>query len=72
LPDAFGATQSLAEESGAVTAKTPDGGLVVTNKSTSQSVYIGYPSTDYQIEVYDPDPKVALRLATSGAVVPVK
>jgi hypothetical protein len=43
----------------------------VASSSKPQSVYIAFPDKDEQIEVYDPDPKTAFALATSGAVVPI-
>jgi hypothetical protein len=36
-----------------------------------RSAYIAFPRQDYQVEVYDPSPARALRLATSGRVAPV-
>ena len=50
---------------------TPDGGLVVATKGSPSNVYIAYPDSDQQIEVFDPDPARALELATSGAIVPI-
>jgi hypothetical protein len=60
-----------AKRPGAKTGKTPDGALVVTNSDSPTSVYIGYPDSDHQVEVFDPNPKEAFSLATSGAIVPV-
>jgi hypothetical protein len=60
-----------AKRPGAKTGKTPDGALVVTNSNSPTSVYIGYPDTDHQVEVFDPNPKEAFSLATSGAIVPI-
>jgi hypothetical protein len=71
VPNAYGALQDVASKPGAKTGKTPDGGFVVTNDSNPQSVYIAYPGADTQIEVFDPDPKTAFSLATSGAVIPI-
>jgi hypothetical protein len=71
FPDATAALEERAEEKGALTNETPDGGLVVTNEDSATSVYIAYPDEDLQIEVYDPDPERAFELATSGDVVPV-
>ncbi len=71
VKNAYGATKSVATHAGARTGSTPDGGFVVTNSANPNSVYIAYPNTDQQIEVYDPDAKTAFALATSGAVVPV-
>jgi hypothetical protein len=60
-----------AKRPGAKTGKTPDGALVVTNSDRPTSVYIGYPDSDHQVEVFDPNPKEAFDLATSGAIVPI-
>ena len=70
-PAAGANLQKAAERPGARTGQTPDGALVVTNSSNPTSVYIGYPDDDHQVEVYDPDPKTAFDLATSGAIVPI-
>jgi hypothetical protein len=71
VKDAYGALRKIARRPGSVVDETPDGGLVVAGKDNPSSVYIAYPGADYQIEVYDPDPAVALETATSGAVEPV-
>jgi hypothetical protein len=71
VDNAYAALQKAAAKPGATTDKTPDGGFVVTNSNNPQSVYIAFPGSDHQIEVYDPDPKTALSLATSGAIVPI-
>jgi hypothetical protein len=71
VADAYAATKAVAKDAGAKTGKTPDGGLVVTNTNKPQSVYIAFPGSDHQIEVYDPNPKTAFSLAESGAVVPI-
>jgi hypothetical protein len=71
VTNAYGALQTVAEAPGAVTDKTPDGGFVVFNKTNAQSVYVAYPGSDYQIEVFDPNPKAARQLATSGGVAPI-
>jgi len=71
VPNAYGALQEVSSKPGSKTGKTPDGGFVVTNDSNPQSVYIAYPGADTQIEVFDPDPKTAYSLATSGAVIPI-
>ena len=48
------------------------GGLAVWSDGRPQSVYLAYPSSDLQIEVYDPSAARARRLATSGAVKPIR
>jgi hypothetical protein len=69
--DAYDVLQRQAEQPGSLTSQTPDGGFVLTNESNLSSVYIAYQAQDLQIEVYDPDPKRAFKLATSGKIVPV-
>jgi hypothetical protein len=71
VPDAYAATKGVADQPGAKTGETPDGGFVVTNRNNPQSVYIAFPGSDHQIEVFDPNPKTAFALAESGAVVPI-
>jgi len=71
VANAYTNTKALGNESGVKTGETPDGGFVVTSPDRPQSVYIAFPGKDQQIEVYDPDPKTAFSLATSGAVVPI-
>jgi hypothetical protein len=72
VPDAHAALESVANRPGALRSNTPDGALVVTNKANPQSVYIAYPGSDYQIEVYDPDAATALQTATSGEITPIE
>jgi hypothetical protein len=47
------------------------GGIATHNKKRRTNVYVAYPGAAFQIEVYDPDPAVAQRLADSGSVQPV-
>lgn len=71
VEDALAALEREAEEDGALTEETDDGAFVLTNESDPTSVYMAYPGSDLQIEVYAPDPDLALEIATSGAVEPV-
>jgi hypothetical protein len=71
VKDAFDVTTEAGTQKNAISTKTSDGGVVVQNSDTPNSVYVAYPGQDLQIEVYDPDPKEALDLATSGEVQPV-
>jgi hypothetical protein len=68
FPDAYHALQVIANQPGGERHRIADGGLAVQNKSSPTSVYLAYPNQDIEIEVYDPDPKRALSLVTSGAV----
>ena len=69
--DAVAALQHEADKPGASTDSAPGGGFVLTSSDAPQSVYLAFPNSNYQIEVYDPDPRRALSLATSGAIVPI-
>jgi hypothetical protein len=68
---AFDALGKAAQKPGAIVDHASNGGLVVTNRNQPTSVYLAYPDQNFQVEVYDPDPKRALSLVTSGAVTPV-
>jgi hypothetical protein len=70
--DAFGTLQEAAQQPGAIVDQTPDGGLVVSSNSNPNNVYVAYPGSDYQIEIFDPDAKTALGIATSGAIEPIE
>ena len=70
-PDALEVLQELSEQPGVKSASVPGGGLAVYSTSSPRSVYIAYPDSDVQIEVFDPSAARALRLATSGRVAPV-
>jgi hypothetical protein len=68
--DAARALREEAEARGAVLERATGGGLVVIDEDRPTSVYLAYPDSDYQIEVYDPSPERALELALTGRVQP--
>ena len=63
--------KNLAKQSGEKSASIPGGGIAVYASSKPTNVYVAYPRSDVQIEVFDPSAARALRLATSGRVVRV-
>jgi hypothetical protein len=69
---AYNALQTVSKKPGAIVRKAPDKGLVVTNENSPVHVYLAYPGTNYQVEVYDPNPDRALSVAVSGDVQPVR
>lgn len=71
LKNAYERLEEQAQEDGAVVDETPNGGLIVTNENAPTSVYIAFEDEDFQIEVFDPDPDLALDLATAGQIEPV-
>lgn len=70
FPDADQALKDLGGKGDGVLAAAPGGGVVYFDRTKPQNIYLAYPGDDVQIEVYDPDPKRALELVTSGQVVP--
>jgi hypothetical protein len=70
VASAFSVTQRGAERSGSV--RVPARGAVAFyNKNTPTNIYIAFPGTDYQIEVYDPSAAQAKELVRTGKIVPV-
>ena len=69
--NAYRTLQAASRQLGAIAAHTPDGGLVVAGKGSPHNVHIAYPDRDIQVEVFDPRPGRALRLATDGAIGPL-
>lgn len=64
--DAFNSTQQAGNQAEGVSLSNPDGSVVYFSKNAPKNVYIAYPGIDYQIEIYDPDPKTAVTLATTS------
>lgn len=71
VENAIDVLRELSEQPGERSASVPGGGLAVYSTSSPTNVYVAYPGSDAQIEVFDPSAERALRLATSGRVVPV-
>lgn len=70
VPDAAGALRHTAAEAGTSVERLGGGGVALPNPSSIGSVYLAYPGSDLEIEVYDPVPGRALRLIRAGQVVP--
>ena len=64
--DAFKTTQEAGNQAEGVSLANPDGSVVYFNKNAPNNVYVAYPGVDYQIEIYDPDAKTAVTLATTS------
>jgi hypothetical protein len=71
VENAYDVLLDLSQQQGQRSAPVPGGGLAVYSTSSPSNVYVAYPGSDVQIEVFDPSAERALRLATSGRVVPV-
>jgi len=68
---AFRTIRAAAKSQGVRALDIAGGGVAFQYKSRPTHVYLAYPGSDYQIEVFDPAPAVALRLVTSGQIKPV-
>ena len=69
-----GAYQALKDYAKSAKGKVvagPNGSIFVVDPTSPKSVYVAWPKVDYEIEVYDPKPKVARAIAASGEVQPV-
>ena len=63
--------RKLSRQEGEKGVLAPGGGLAVYSVEAPNNVYVAFPGSDVQVEVFDPRPKRALRLVTSGRVAPV-
>ena len=68
---AFSATRSLANRPDAVKIPIGGGGIAFYSNAIPTSIYVAFPNSDYQIEVYDPSPAAARQLLASGRLTPV-
>lgn len=71
VENAYDVLKTLATTSGERSFTAPKGGLAVYSTSRPTNIYLAYPGSDVQIEVYDPSAAHARQLITSGRVVPV-
>jgi hypothetical protein len=71
MNDALGVLRRLSKQEGKKSTSIPGGGIAVYSTSAPTNVYVAFPGSDVQIEVFDPSPSRALRLATSGRVTRV-
>lgn len=71
VADAQGALRRAATAAGTSVEQVNGGAVVLPNPASEGSVYLAYPDSDLEIEVYDPLPGRALELIRSGAIRPV-
>jgi len=71
VADAQAALRRTAASAGAGLGRVADGGIVLENPESAGSVYLAYPGSDLQIEVYDPAPGRAMELIEAGEIRPV-
>jgi hypothetical protein len=71
VDNAYDVLKELATTSGESSFTAPKNGFAVYNTEHPTNIYLAYPGSDVQIEVYDPSAEHARELITSGQVVPV-
>lgn len=69
-PNALRSVRTSGRRQGNVTRSVPGGGLATWSRSRPNSVYMAMPGIDFLVEVFNPQPKTAQNLATSGRVKP--
>ena len=72
LRDPVAAVRRIAKQTGGRTFSVAGGGVAVVDGKHPTSVYVAFPRSSYEIEVFDPSPTRAHRLVSSGRVVPVR
>jgi hypothetical protein len=71
LPDAYAATQRAASKPGAVRIKVSTSAVAFSTTAHPLNVWLTYPGSRYQIEVFDPTPGRARSLVEAGDVTRV-
>jgi hypothetical protein len=71
VDNAYSVTSALATKDGSVKVPVSDGGIAFYGKNSPTSVYLAYPNSNYQIEVYDPSASQAQSLVSSDQVTTV-
>jgi hypothetical protein len=68
LKNAYNVMKATPKRADSVAFDVPGGGIAILNETRPTSVYVAYPKSNYQIELYDPNPATARQLAMSGTV----
>lgn len=71
VTNALAAVKRLSLTKGASLIKLTGGGLAVVNPHFPRSVYLAYPGSNYEVEVFDPSLAHARQLVTSGQITSV-
>ena len=68
-PNAYKTMQQAAASNTGISSVNPDGSIVFYSKATPLHVYLAFKDLPYQIEIFDPKPGVALKLATTPGIL---
>lgn len=68
-PTAYQTMQTAAKSTSGVSTTNPDGSIVYYLKATPLHVYLAFKNLAYQIEIFDPTPGAALKLATTPGIL---
>ena len=72
VSNAFAATQRIAGRSDSIQVPVTGGAIAFYAKGAPSSVYVAFPGSSVQIEVYDPVPAEARKLVSSGKIVALR
>ncbi|MDP1720151.1 MAG: hypothetical protein Q8L08_04020 [Candidatus Nanopelagicaceae bacterium] len=67
--NAFGTMETAGKLDTGVSITNPDGSLIYYAKATPAHVYLAFKGLPFQIEIFDPTPGVALKLATTPGLI---
>jgi hypothetical protein len=68
----YGTLKGLAKKSADESFAAPAAGLAVYAKDRPTNIYLAYPNSNVEIEVYDPSPSRARSLIREGRIAPVQ
>lgn len=71
-PNAVASLRHQSKRSGGTIGRAPGNATVYYDRANPGSVYLAYPGTQVEVEVFDPSFKRALRMVESGQIVAVK
>jgi hypothetical protein len=71
LKNAFSVAKKAAQRSDAVPISV-DGGVGFYSRSSPTNVYLAFPGSNYEVEVFDPDARQAGELVRSGQIEPIR
>jgi hypothetical protein len=71
VANAFAATSRVAARSTSVRVPVPGGGVALYGRSLPTNVYVAFPGSNYQVELFDPSPARARAVVSAGLVRPL-